>query len=130
MAAVEPWRVEAHETFAALDRVEAIAAAAVDDALMFPCGKRFPTPAALLRTDAARYENSIPAGSDGRAKFGLRTRSKKTISPKRCRSARQLVEISARRALMEEQSPALTVPPPNGASQRCSFARSVYLVRQ
>ncbi len=66
MTASEVWRAEAPEAFIAFDRVEAIAAAAVDEALMFPVRKAV---ARLLRNDGEFVRTSGPAqlGSDPRA---------------------------------------------------------------
>ena len=58
MTASEVWRAEAPEAFTAFDRVEAIAAAAVDEALMFPVRKAV---SRLLRNDDDFVRTSGPA---------------------------------------------------------------------
>jgi alkylhydroperoxidase family enzyme len=71
MTASEPWRAEAPEAFIAFDRVEAIAAAAIDEALMFPVRKAV---SRLLRNDDefVRTSGPAPPGSDPRALICVR----------------------------------------------------------
>jgi alkylhydroperoxidase family enzyme len=71
MTAAEPWRAEAREAFAAFDRVEAIAAAAVDATLIFPVRNAV---SQLLQNDDefARTSGPAPGGSDPRALVCLR----------------------------------------------------------
>jgi alkylhydroperoxidase family enzyme len=71
MTASEVWRAEAPEAFTAFDRVEAIAAAAVDEALMFPVRKAV---SRLLRNDDDVVRTSGPAqpGFDPRALICVR----------------------------------------------------------
>jgi alkylhydroperoxidase family enzyme len=71
MKAAEPWRAEARQAFAAFDRVEAIAAAAVDEALMFSVRKAV---SRLLRNDDefVRTSGPAPGGSDPRALICVR----------------------------------------------------------
>lgn len=71
MTASEVWRAEAPEAFTAFDHVEAIAAAAVDEALMFPVRKAV---SRLLRNDDEFVRTSGPAqpGSDPRALICVR----------------------------------------------------------
>lgn len=71
MSAAEPWRTEAPEAFAAFDRVEAIAAAAVDERLMFPVREAV---SRLLRNDdeLLRTSGAAPDRSDPRALICVR----------------------------------------------------------
>ena len=64
MTAAEPWRAEAPEAFDAFDRVEAIAAAAVDATLMFPVRRN--------EDEFLRTPDAAPDGSDPRALICVR----------------------------------------------------------
>src|SRR5207248_3403415 len=61
MTAAERWRSDAHEAFSAFDHVEAIAATAVDEALMFPVRSAV---SRLLRNDDefVRTSDGAPGG--------------------------------------------------------------------